>query len=454
MFRTEDTNEDSNFWISYADLMAGLLFVFILLIGAIVSKSIILKSDLHNKEAKLTSLSENLKTKENTLDELSDTLAKSQALISEKDSYLSENEKLIAAKNARIALDKEHLSENEKLLLEKDNLLALKDAHIAEDIAKLSQSEKLIQLNNARIAKDQLKLSDNERMFKLKISEIEKLNKLLLAANTREAQLSDKIVIVQNLLDKNEDDLKKNEDKLKKNEDLLKQNTKTLKDYEGKVLILSNDLTKSKDSVKIKDEKLLTLLNAMDEKKTKYDDLVSRLQSQKAKIKSLTGIKLQVVAALKDSLGSKINIDKKTGSLRLASNILFGIGEATLKPESEVELKKAFEEYIGTLVNNPRIKPHLDQIIIEGHTDSDGSYIYNLDLSQRRALAVMEYFLTLDFSKKHNIRPLMTASGRAYLDAIKVNGVEDKEASRRIEIKFRLKNQDAMNEIEKILDAK
>ncbi len=447
MFKNNNINEESNFWISYADLMAGLLFVFILLIGAIVSKSIILKSDLHNKEAKLSSLSKNLKDKENTLDELSDTLAKSKALISEKDGYLSENEKLIKLKNERIAKDAEHLSENEKLLMEKDNLLTLKDAHIAEDVAKLSKSEKLIQLNNAHIAKDQMMLSDNERMFKLKISEIEKLNKLLLAANTREAQLSDKIIIVQNMLDKNEN-------ALKKNKDLLATNTKTLKDYEGKVLILSNDLTKSKDNVKIKDEKLLTLLNAMDEKKTKYDALISNLQSQKAKIKSLTGIKLQVVAALKESLGSKINIDKKTGSLRLASNILFGSGEATLKPESKVELKKAFEEYIGALVNNPKIKPHLDQVIIEGHTDSDGSYIYNLNLSQKRALAVMEYFLTLEFSKKHNIRPLMTASGRAYLDAIKVNGVEDKEASRRIEIKFRLKNQDAMNEIEKVLDAK
>ena len=454
MFRTEDKNEESNFWISYADLMAGLLFVFILLIGAIVSKSIILKSDLHNKEAKLTSLSETLKAKETSLDEISDTLAKSKALVSEKDNYLSENEKLIAEKerliklkNERISKDKMHLSENEKLLMEKDNLLTLKDAYIAEDRTKLSENEQLIQLKNARIAKDQMNLAESERMFKLKVSEIGKLNKLLLTANTRAAQLSDKIIIVQDLLDKNEDDLKEKKD-------LLAKNTKTLKDYEGKVLILSNDLSQSKDNVKIKDEKLLTLLNAMDEKKTKYDALVSNLQSQKAKIKSLTGIKLQVVAALKESLGSKINIDKKTGSLRLASNILFGSGEATLKPESKVELKKAFEEYIGTLVTNPKIKSHLDQIIIEGHTDSDGSYIYNLNLSQKRALAVMEYFLTLDFSKKHNIRPLMTAAGRAYLDTIKVNGVEDKEASRRIEIKFKLKNQDAMNEIEKVLDAK
>jgi chemotaxis protein MotB len=376
MFRKDHSNAESNFWISYADLMAGLLFVFILFIGAIVSKSVILKADLHEKEV--------------TLNALSDSLAKSQALVVEKEKVLSKDEKLLA-------------------------------------------------LKNARIAKDQLQLAENERMLKLRLSEIEKLNKLLLEANAKQNTLSDQIVVLQNVLDKHKE--------------ALENNKKSLKAYEGKVLILSNELNETKESVKIKDEKLLALLNAMDEKKTKYDELVAKLQAQKAKIKSLTGIKLKVVAALKEALGDKIDIDKETGSLRLASNILFGSGEATLKPEAKAELKKAFEEYIGTLVTNENIKPHLDKIIIEGHTDSVGSYIYNLNLSQKRALAVMEYLLTLDFTKKHNIQPLMIASGRAYQDAIMVDGVEDKNASRRIEIKFRLKNEDAMHEIEKVLDA-
>jgi len=397
MFRNDKTNAESNFWISYADLMAGLLFVFILLIGAIVSKSVILKADLHNKEDRLSKLSETLDVKEYSL------------------------------------------AKNQALLAEKERLLTLRNARIAEDAIKLSEAEKQLQLQNTRIAKDQLQLAENERMFKLHISEIDKLNKLLLEANAKQDLLSNKIVIAQELLDKNKNALDKT--------------TKSLKEYEGKVLILSNDLNETKNTVKIKDEKLLTLLNALDEKKTKYDELVANLQAQKAKIKSLTGIKLKVVAALKEALGENIDIDKKTGSLRLASNILFGSGEATLKPEAKVELKKAFEEYIGTLITNPSIKSHLDKIIIEGHTDSVGSYIYNLNLSQKRALAVMEYLLTLDFTKKHNIQPLMTASGRAYQDAIMVDGVEDKNASRRIEIKFRLKNEDAMHEIEKVLDA-
>jgi len=425
MFRKDQTTEESNFWISYADLMAGLLFVFILLIGAIVSKSIILKSDLHDKEDKLSSISQELKNRETTLDELSDTLAKSKALIGEKDLYLTENEKLLALKDKQLEEDVEKLTTQEKLILQKEALLKLK---------------------NERIVNDGKKLDANERMLKLKLDEINKLNQMLLEAQVRESKLSDKIIIMQDVVDENEDTLKKTKDTLDKNR-------KTLEDFEGKVLVLSNKLDDTKKSVKLKDEKLLELLNALDEKKTNYDQLVANLQKQKAKIKSLTGIKLKVVAALKDALGENIDIDKKTGSLRLASNILFGSGEDTLKPEAKVALKKAFEEYIGTLVNDPAIRPHLDKIIIEGHTDSDGSYIYNLNLSQKRALAVMEYLLTLDFTKEHNIRPLMTASGRAYIDLIKVNGVEDKDASRRIEIKFRLKNEDAINEIEKVLDA-
>lgn len=398
MFRNDKSDSDSNFWISYADLMAGLLFVFILLIGAIVIKSSILKNELHDKE---------------------DTLEKSMALVDEKDAYI----------------------------LEKDQLLAQKDAALKKEKSALSKTEKELQRKNARLAQNEMLLSKNERLLKLKLKEIEALNKKLLLANTKADKLNGKIVIVQAMLDKKEDALSQSKKSLEAEE-------KKLEEYEGKVVVLSNELSEAKESVKIKDEKLLGLLSAMDEKKTKYDDLVAKLQSQKAKIKSFTGIKLQVISALKEALGSKINIDKKTGSLKLASNILFAVGESTLKDEAKVELKKAFEEYIGTLVTDKDIKPHLDKIIIEGHTDSDGGYIYNLKLSQDRALAVMEYLLTLDFSKKYNIKPLMTASGRAYLDAITKNGLEDKEASRRIEIKFRLKNEDAMQEIEKVLDAK
>ena len=376
MFNRNKSDDNSNFWISYADLMAGLLFVFILLIGAIVSKSIILKSNLHEKEDKLTEISQTLQAKE-------------------------------------------------------ANLEAMK--------LSLSQTREDIEKKKALISSKDKDLLETKRTLQLRKEEIEKLNKMLLAANTQKDLLSNKIVLVQNLLN----DTKKEKEGIKRQ----------LKDYKGKVIVLSNQISDVNRTVKDKDAELLKLLNALDEKETKYDSLIAKLQSQKAKIKSLTGIKLKVVAALKEELGDKVAIDKNSGSLRVSSNILFDKGSAVLKEGAKTELKKVFEEYIGALVTNPKIKPHLDKIIIEGHTDSDGGYIYNLNLSQKRALAVMNYLLSLDFAKEHNIKPLMIASGRAFLDAIKVDGVEDKDASRRIEIKFRLKNEDAMHEIEKVLDA-
>jgi chemotaxis protein MotB len=366
MFRRKNTDEGTNFWISYADLMAGLLFVFILLIGAIVSKSIILKSTLHDKEDRLAALSGTLKSKEKILDELTQELV----------------------------------------------------------------------MNKAALEDTQKSLAQNMKTLKLREDEIRKLTQMLLEANTRKDELSQRITVVQNLLQETNTTLHRK-----------------IEAYEGKVLILSNQLDEARSDAADKDVKILKLLNALDEKETRYDALIAKLQSQKAKIKSLTGIKLKVIAALKEALGDKIDIDKKSGSLKLASNILFDKGSAVLREEAKLSLKKAFEEYIGALMSDPKITPHLDKIIIEGHTDSDGGYLYNLDLSQRRAFAVMNYLLTLDIARKYNLKPLLVASGRAYLDAVRVNGVEDKEASRRIEIKFRLKNEDAMHEIEKVLDA-
>jgi chemotaxis protein MotB len=393
MFKEKSNNNNessSNFWISYADLMAGLLFVFILLIGSIMVKSSTLRNILHNKETMLDQQKEVLNEQEEVLDEQSDNLID-----------LSQN---IAIKTDEIT----------KLR----NLLAQRDSSLAKS------------KNDLVLSKESLKLKENE---------LENLNQLLLAQNTKVDNYSKHIVLLQNLTEEQNNTLNNNVNKLK--------------EYEGKVLLLSSTLSQTDENLKLNEEKLLKLVQAMDNKQTRYDDLLQRLQKQKAKIKSLTGIKLKVISELKSSLGKKINIDKESGSLRLASNILFDKGSATLKKGAKKELKANFIEYVNALISNPNIKKHLDKIIIEGHSDSDGSYLYNLDLSQKRAFAVMHYLLTLDYIKKHNIKEKLVASGRSYLDTIKVNGIEDKDASRRIEVKFRLKNEDAMYEIERILDA-
>ena len=397
MFQKKSNSSETNFWISYADLMAGLLFVFILLIGAIVVKSSIVRNQLEIQKNILIKQEEDLKNQANVMHEQEDTL-------DEQSDHLIDLSQNIAIKSDEIT----------KLR----NLLAKREKNLEESEKKL-----IISTNSLKLQSD----------------ELSNLNQLLLAQNTKVDNYSEHIILLQNLT--------------KEQNNTINNSSQNLKDYKNKIILLSNELTKKDESMKLNDEKLLKLLKAVEQKRTKYDSLLSQLQAKKAKIKSLTGIKLKVIAELKASLGNKINIDKQNGSLRLASNILFDKGSSTLKEDSEAELEANFIEYISALIGNKNIAEHIDKIIIEGHSDSDGSYLYNLNLSQKRAFAVMNHLLTIDYIKRNNIQEKLVASGRSYLDAIKVNGVEDKDASRRIEVKFRLKNEDAMYEIERILDA-
>jgi outer membrane protein OmpA-like peptidoglycan-associated protein len=74
----------------------------------------------------------------------------------------------------------------------------------------------------------------------------------------------------------------------------------------------------------------------------------------------------------------------KSGEKIVLNNVFFEFDRADLKPESEVELNKTYE----FLVNNPSV-----HIRIAGHTDNIGPDEYNMELSERRAEAVVNYLI-------------------------------------------------------------
>ena len=460
MFRRDRRPEESNnFWVSYADLMAGLLFVFILLIGAIVSKSIILRENLHRKEARLEQARADLAMKEKNLRATRERLGRLEEELRRQKEALQSGKKTIQNQSTVIVRQKEHIAAaEEKIRLQEEEVRKL---HLLLEDLKLQLSRErargktlaagLKDLNSTlgserrRLEEARKALKEREALItlskkdlRLKQGELEKLNQLLLARNAKIDELNKKVVILQNLT--------------RESNVTLAEKQKKLQEYVNKVIVLSGKLTRAENELRLKDQNLTRLLEALDRQKTRYDDLVARLRKQRAQIKSLTGIRLKVIAALKETLGDRIAIDRKTGALRLSSNILFDRGSAELKEEAKAELQSSFEKYIAALLSNRAIRPYLDRIVIEGHTDSDGGYLYNLELSQKRALAVMNYLLTLPIAQKYHLKKYLVASGRAYMDRIVRNGVEDKEASRRIEIKFTLKNREAMYEIERILD--
>ena len=67
----------------------------------------------------------------------------------------------------------------------------------------------------------------------------------------------------------------------------------------------------------------------------------------------------------------------------------------------------------------------------------------------------MKFLYSLDIKNKLLLEKYISASGRSYSDRIKdKHGFEEKNASRRIEIKFRIKNEAAIRQLSNYLDKK
>ena len=117
--------------------------------------------------------------------------------------------------------------------------------------------------------------------------------------------------------------------------------------------------------------------------------------------------------------------------------MLFDNDKAELKPLFKDILNDFFPRYIQVL-NRPEYKGNIVEIRIEGHTDSNGGYFHNMELSQNRTRTVLEYCFSL-MTREQIIwaKSLITANGLSSSQPILVNGVEDKSLSRRVEFRVR-----------------
>ncbi|MDD4328320.1 MAG: OmpA family protein [Aliarcobacter sp.] len=335
MYNNEQKNEE-NFWISYADLMAGLLFVFILVLGAIVIKYVYSQNNLEKEKLALNQSQEELINKNEVLNKLN-TLIKN------------------------LEAEKSELS------------------------TQLSKSNETINLNN---------------------EEFQKLKDVLLG-------------------------------------------------YELKDKEQTTELENRQNQITLKDSELTVLVNKLLEQEKAHQKTVEEFDITKAKIKTLTGIKINVIKKLKEKLGKSINIDEKSGAIKFSSNILFDQGAYKLKEESKKELNGVLKNYISTLLEDKEIRKYIHGITIEGHTNSDGSYLSNLQLSQQRALEVMQFLYESNTINKELLNKYVSSSGKSSSELIyNKDGSEDKDNSRRIEIKFIIKNDEAVKELQNYLGEK
>lgn len=187
----------------------------------------------------------------------------------------------------------------------------------------------------------------------------------------------------------------------------------------------------------------------------------TQLTTQQQELEDVIGVKRQIVTALSEEFsGSDLNIsvDEQTGAITLDSSVLFAVNSSQLASEGSQALTEFLPMYFSVVLSEEYL-PYISEIIIEGHTDTAGTYMYNLSLSQDRAQAVASFCLNeeaplFDAATLETIRSLVTVSGKSWSDPIyNEDGTVNADLSRRVEVKFRLSDEEMITRMLEILES-
>lgn len=121
-------------------------------------------------------------------------------------------------------------------------------------------------------------------------------------------------------------------------------------------------------------------------------------------------------------------IDSNNLSIRFVNEeVMFGQDEDIIKPQFQTILADFFPRYLNIILKEKYSKK-IAEVRIEGHTSQEGSYEYNLDLSQRRTQKVMAFlrqlpkYKSLKRNERWNLSYWLTANGLSFGRAIDKNG--------------------------------
>ncbi|MCQ2516879.1 MAG: OmpA family protein [Saccharofermentans sp.] len=138
--------------------------------------------------------------------------------------------------------------------------------------------------------------------------------------------------------------------------------------------------------------------------------------------------------------GLAVTIDRDSGAIILDASVLFDNNQYSINSAGQ-SLLNSFMETVLSVLSNEQYDMLLSQIVIQGHTDSNGTYDHNVELSENRANAVMDYLVSALVNntsyEADYLSSILMAEGCAS-DFLIYNddGSENQAASRRVEFVF------------------
>lgn len=210
--------------------------------------------------------------------------------------------------------------------------------------------------------------------------------------------------------------------------------------------------------VSMTQEELQAAYNAIAAKQEEVDATQEELRATKSQLQDIVGVRTDIIRALQESLdGSSMTVDAQNGSITFSSDVLFRYNSAVLTENSKNTLREVIPTYLSVLLQAD-YRPYIAEIIVEGHTDTEGGYASNMELSFARANAVATFCQNskngLTDDQITALQNVLTVNGRSYSSPVYKESTSevDMAASRRVEIKFRLKEDEMIEKINEVLN--
>ncbi|MBQ0141995.1 MAG: OmpA family protein [Prevotellaceae bacterium] len=132
------------------------------------------------------------------------------------------------------------------------------------------------------------------------------------------------------------------------------------------------------------------------------------------------------------------------GSIRFypsnGADQMFKINKDSMLPNLETRINKIGKKFVRQAIDLKKAGKNILEIRIEGHTDTDGTFLHNMSLSSDRAYAVYEHIYNkcgLNEEERSFVKNYMISVGYSYAKTVKDEfGKENKDKSRRIEFKI------------------
>lgn len=257
----------------------------------------------------------------------------------------------------------------------------------------------------------------------------------------------------QNQLDQQETELAAQTEELLSKDELVASQKHTLAEQ-------AKELERQRKALEEMQETLNIQADTLDAQQKDIDDKQKLIDDQQAQIEKIIGVKADVVEALQKEFTANsmnVTIDPQTGALVLDANVLFSLNEYELTEEGKYTLEQVLPIYCRVLLSE-KYADSLAEIIVDGYTDSLGDYASNLLLSQNRAAMVALYMVqdirysSLSEEEGDRLESFLSVNGHSYNNLVyDANGEEDPDASRRVEVKFRLKDEEMITELDEIM---